>query len=87
MSSDGILKLYKGLINLKSSESLRLMSGIGINHNVKNPSVNECTSDNVIQCDVEDCEYNNPNGCYYCGDYFTPNDKNCISYIDKYEGL
>lgn len=36
-------------------------------------------------CNINNCEYNNDGQCVYCGDYWSLNDKNCISFIDKNE--
>lgn len=36
-------------------------------------------------CNIENCEYNENKQCLYCGDYWSLNDKNCISFIEKYD--
>lgn len=38
-------------------------------------------------CNVENCEYNNNGVCLYCGDYYDLNNEDCVSFIDKNEGL
>lgn len=40
-----------------------------------------------MKCNIENCEYNSNGDCLYCGDYWSLNDINCISFIDKNEGI
>lgn len=35
------------------------------------------------QCNIINCEYNEQGECFYCGDYWSLNDKNCISFEEK----
>lgn len=37
-------------------------------------------------CNVENCEYNNDGQCDCCGDYYTFDDENCMSFSDENEG-
>lgn len=39
------------------------------------------------RCSISNCEYNYDGNCNYCGDFWSLNDKNCISFIDKNEGI
>lgn len=39
------------------------------------------------ECSIKNCEYNNYGKCNYCGDYYSLNDIDCISFINKNEGL
>lgn len=36
-------------------------------------------------CNITNCEYNENGECLYCGDYWSLNDIDCISFIEKYE--
>lgn len=35
-------------------------------------------------CCIRNCEYNNEGQCSYCGDYWTLNSEDCISFEEKY---
>lgn len=35
------------------------------------------------KCNIINCEYNEQGECFYCGDYWSLNDKNCISFEEK----
>ena len=38
-------------------------------------------------CNILNCEYNDEGNCNYCGDFWSLNDVDCISFIDKDEGM
>lgn len=38
------------------------------------------------RCCITNCEYNSYSYCNYCGDFWSLDDKECTSFIDKNEG-
>ena len=38
------------------------------------------------RCCITNCEYNSYGYCNYCGDFWSLDDKECTSFIDKNEG-
>lgn len=39
------------------------------------------------ECSIKNCEYNSNGQCNYCGDFWSLNDENCMSFIDENEGM
>lgn len=39
------------------------------------------------KCNIINCEYNYDGNCSYCGDFWSLNDENCMSFMDKNEGM